>query len=147
AFLENQPLDGKPSTEEKVLKVKSRTDFYKVLAQEMGSAQRSIKGLTRLDMHHHVLHDALQKASDRNVTIQLAGEHPESFIEKMSGMENVELKHAQHGLHAYVIDDQKVIMLLSDMRFERPEYHFTIWPENTALAQALTQTFDSHWGE
>ena len=45
--------------EEKVLKVKSRTDFYKILAQEMGEAKSEIIGLTTLDVHHHLLHNKI----------------------------------------------------------------------------------------
>lgn len=134
------------SNEEKVLKVKSRTDFYKILAQEMDTAQSSIIGLSRLDAHHHLLHDSLKRAAERNVSVKLAGEHPESFQEAMSkNGKNVQLRDAEHGLHAYVIDGKKVVMLLSDLRQDRPEYHFTIWPENKAMAQTLEATFQKHW--
>ncbi|MFH0970383.1 MAG: helix-turn-helix domain-containing protein [Candidatus Diapherotrites archaeon] len=140
-----QPENQAASIEEKILKVKSRTDFYKILAQEIDSTNERITGLTRLDMHHHLLHHALQKAATRNVKIRLAGEHPEEFKEKMQKVDNIELQDAKHGLHAYVMDGKKVVMLLSDMKQEKPEYHFAIWPENTPLARALEQTFDTNW--
>ncbi|MEK6970176.1 MAG: helix-turn-helix domain-containing protein [archaeon] len=140
--------EGEPSNEEKVLKVKSRTDFYKILAQEMDTAHERITGLTRLDAHHHILHDSLKRATERNVSIKLTGEHPEGFKEKMATYgENIHLQDATHGMHAYVIDGKKVIMLLSDLAQDRPEYHFAIWPENTAMAQTLEHTFQRHWNE
>ncbi len=134
------------SSEEKVLKVKSRTDFYKILAQEIDTAQNEIHGLTNLDVHHHILHDSLQRAAERNVTVKFVGDHPESFIETAKKMgKNMHVQKANHGLHAYVIDGKKVVMMMSDITQERPEYHFTIWPENKPLAQTLQQTFDRHW--
>ncbi len=134
------------SSEEKVLKVKSRTDFYKILAQEMDSAQSEIHGLTKLDVHHHLLHDSLHRAAERNVTVKFVGEHPESFIETARKMgKNMHVRNGNHGLHAYVIDGKKVIMMMSDLAQERPEYHFAIWPENKPLAQTLRTTFDQHW--
>lgn len=134
------------SNEEKVLKVKSRTDFYKILAQEVDTAQTSIIGLSRLDAHHHVLHDSLARAAQRNVSVKLAGEHPQAFKEKMAANgKNIQLKDAQHGMHAYVIDGKKVVMLLSDLKQDKPEYHFTIWPDNKAMAETLENTFIQHW--
>ncbi len=133
---------------ERVHKVKSRTDFYKILAQELDTAQTEIKGLTILDAHHHLLHDTLQHAAQRNVSIQFTGEHPESFVETAEKWgKNVQLKKANHGLHAYIIDGKKVVMVLSDFKQDKPEYHFTIWPENKGLVQALNQTFQTQWGK
>jgi sugar-specific transcriptional regulator TrmB len=136
------------SSDEKVLKVKSRTDFYKILAQEMDSANKTIIGLSRLDAHHHLLHDALKRATERNVTVRLVGEHPPSFKESMAiHGKKVQLRDANHGMHAYVMDGKKVVMLLSDLKQEKPDYHFAIWPENQPLAQTLQQTFDMNWVE
>ncbi|MBM3282350.1 MAG: hypothetical protein FJY86_03355 [Candidatus Diapherotrites archaeon] len=134
------------SMSEKVLKVKSRTDFYKILAQEVDAAQKEVRGLTALDVHHHLLHDALERAAKRNVNVQLVGDHPDSFKEKSKTWgKNIQLKDAQHGLHAYVMDGKKVVMLLSDLKKEQSDYHFAIWPENSALAETLQNTFTTHW--
>lgn len=132
--------------DEKVLKVNSRTDFYKILAQEIDSAKTEIRGLTKLDAHHHLLHDALTHATQRNVNVRLAGAHPSAFKEYAQKWgQSVQLKDAQHGLHAYVIDGKKVVLLLSDLAQEKPEYHFAIWPNNPAMAQTLQNTFNAHW--
>ncbi len=138
--------EGVISNDEKVLKVKSRTDFYKILAQEIDTAQTSIIGLSRLDVHHPILHESLKRATERNVSIKFTGEHPESFKEKMAtNGKNIQLRDAQHGLHAYVMDGKKVVMLLSDLGQERPEYHFAIWPDNQAMAQTLETAFQKNW--
>jgi sugar-specific transcriptional regulator TrmB len=141
-----QQMSDQKSTEERVLKVKTRTDFYKILSQEMDSAEKEIIGLTRLDVHHPILHDSLRKASGRDVTVRLIGEHPEAFKEAGRRINGVRLKDSQHGMHAYVIDGRKVIMLLSDMKKEKPEYHFAIWPENKSLAQTIQNRFVQEWG-
>lgn len=140
------PADIQGMGDEKVLKVNSRTDFYKILAQEIDSAKTDIQGLTKLDAHHHLLHDALTHASQRNVHVQLAGTHPPAFKEYAQKWgKNVQLKDAAHGLHAYVIDGKKVVLLLSDLAQEKPEYHFAIWPNNPAMAGTLQNTFNAHW--
>lgn len=144
--IEKDSITSQVNTEEKVLKVKSRTDFYKILAQEVDAAQSNVQGLTALDVHHHLLHDALSRAAQRNVSVKLTGTHPESFKEKCKTMgKNVELQDAQHGLHAYVMDGKKVVLLLSDLKKDQSEYHFAIWPENKALAQTFQKTFDENW--
>lgn len=144
--LEQNNATQTTNTDEKVLKVKSRTDFYKILAQEVDAAQSEVRGLTALDIHHHLLHDALSRAAKRNVSVKLTGEHPQEFKEKSKGWgKNVELQDAQHGLHAYVMDGKKVVLLLSDLKKDQSEYHFAIWPDNKPLAKTFQQTFNEHW--
>lgn len=143
---ELEKTQGVANTDEKILKVKSRTDFYKILAQEVDGAQKEVRGLTALDIHHHILHESLERASKRNVSIQLTGEHPAAFKEESKKWgENVTLQDSKHGLHAYVMDGKKVVLLLSDLKKDQSEYHFAIWPENKALAETFQQTFDQHW--
>jgi sugar-specific transcriptional regulator TrmB len=143
---ELEKTQGVANTDEKVLKVKSRTDFYKILAQEVDSAQKDVRGLTALDMHHHLLHESLERAAKRNVSIQLTGEHPEGFKHASQKWgENVELQDSSHGLHAYVMDGKKVVLLLSDLKKDQSEYHFAIWPENNAMAKTIQQTFNENW--
>lgn len=145
---ELERTQGVQNNTEKILKVKSRTDFYKILAQEVDSAKKNVHGLTALDVHHHLLHDALSRAAQRNVSVKLTGNHPEGFqeVSKTWG-ENVQLQDAQHGMHAYVIDGKKVVMLLSDLKKDQSEYHFAIWPDNEAMAQTLQNTFNQNWNE
>jgi sugar-specific transcriptional regulator TrmB len=143
---EIEQTQGVLSVDEKVLKVKSRTDFYKILAQEVDSAQKEVNGLTALDIHHHLLHDSLERAAQRNVSIKLSGIHPESFIrESQKWGKNIQLQDATPGLHAYVMDGKKVVLLLSDLKKDQSEYHFAIWPDNEAMAQTFQNTFDKHW--
>lgn len=143
---ELEKTQGVVNVDEKVLKVKSRTDFYKILAQEVDGAQKEVYGLTALDIHHHLLHDSLQRAAQRNVSVKLTGDHPEGFKEASQKWgENVELQETQHGMHAYVMDGKKVVLMLSDLKKDQSEYHFAIWPENKAMAKTIQQTFNQHW--
>jgi hypothetical protein len=34
---------------------------------------------------------------------------------------------------------------MSDLKQDKPEYHFTIWPDNKAMAETLETTFQQHW--
>lgn len=144
--LEKNNANAIPNVAEKILKVKSRTDFYKILAQEVDGAQKEVQGLTALDMHHHLLHDSLEKAAQRNVSIKLMGTHPEAFKEASQKWgKNVQLQDGAHGLHAYVMDGKKVVLLLSDLKKDQSEYHFAIWPDNKPLAQTFQNTFNANW--
>ncbi len=133
-------------SEEKVMKVKSRSDFYKILAQEIEHAQNEVVGLSYIDAHHHLLHDALRKAGERNVHVKFSGTHHASFKEMHSQLGNhIELRDATPHMHAYVIDGKKTVLLLNDLKKERPEYHFAIFPENKEMAQTFISQFAKSW--
>jgi sugar-specific transcriptional regulator TrmB len=132
--------------EEKVMKVKSKTDFYKILAHEIEQAQHEVVGISQIDVHHHVLHDALRKAGEKNVSVKFAGTHHPSFREMHAQLGNhIELREKPSNVHAYVIDGQKTVLLLSDMRKDKPEYHFAIFPQNKEMAQTFTAQFAKQW--
>ena len=54
-------------------------------------------------------------------------------------------RHFKHGLNAFVLDNKKVIMALSDFRKEAPQYHFVIWDNNKHMANALNHYFQKCW--
>src|SRR3989344_1501298 len=131
---------------EKVMKVKEKGDFMRILGQEISGAKKSVHGFTNVSKEYSLLHDAVKKASSRDVEVKIISkivaeqEHAKGY--KDAG---IELRHFDHGIHAYVIDGKKVIMALSDFDQEKPEYHFTIWPDNKPLSAALTHYFDNCW--
>ncbi|QQR93118.1 MAG: hypothetical protein IPJ89_02670 [Candidatus Iainarchaeum archaeon] len=132
--------------EEKIMKVKSKTDFYKILAQEIEHAKSEVIGMTHIDSHHHVLHDALRKAGERNVHVKFAGTHHMGFKEAHSQLgKHIELRDKESGMHAYVIDGTKTILALSDFTKSKPEYHFAIFPENKEMAQTFIAQFAKNW--
>ena len=138
--------DAKEGATEKVMKVKDKGDFMRILGQEISGAKKSVHGFTSVSKEYSLLHDAMRKASSRDVEVKIISkivaeqEHAKNYKEV-----GVELKQFDHGIHAYIIDGKKVIMALSDFDLDRPEYHFTIWPDNKPLSAALTHYFDSCW--
>jgi HTH-type transcriptional regulator, sugar sensing transcriptional regulator len=135
---------GKSKTGETVMKVKDRHDFEKILGQEIESAQESIQGFTEITDKHHALREAVEKAQERNVNVQLLNYYDPATLKKP--LKNVDMKHNEHGLNALVIDNKKVIMALSDFKKDNPEYHFTIWHDNRPVANALGHYFTKCWG-
>lgn len=134
---------------EKVLKVKEKNDFMKILGQELDSANETIHALTPLDKEHSLIKDSVRRASGRNVDVRIIS-HINDVSDKMARdftEAGAKVKALDHGMNAYVIDGKKVVMALSDFSLQKPEYHFTIWPENKPLATALLKYFDHAWGE
>ncbi len=132
--------------EEKIMKVKSKSDFYKILAQEIEHAQHEVVGMTHIDAHHHVLHDALRKAGERNVHVKFSGTHHASFKEMHAQLgKHIELRDSASNLHAYVMDGRKTVLALSDFSKSKPEYHFAIFPDNKEMAQTFIAQFAKNW--
>lgn len=132
---------------EKVMKVKDRHDFLRILGQEIDSAQEQVVAFTHLDKEHGILKESLKKARGKKVNVKVLSSVPKEVaaVAKELSDSGVELKDLDHGMHAYVIDGKKVIMALSDFRREKPEYHFTIWPNNKQMANVLGHYFEKCW--
>lgn len=133
---------------EKVLRVKDKQDFMRIASQEIAGAQKRISGFTSIAEEHGPVKDALKEASGRDVEIKLIGKiagadaHAKELAE-----ENVEMKNFDHGLHAYVIDDKHIVLALSNIEQQKPEYHFTIMRDNKHMASALGSYFEQCWGK
>lgn len=125
---------------EKVMKVKDKQDFEKILGQELLKASKSIQGLTEIQDEHDTIHDALKRAKQKNVTIKLLNAFQSKRLKEVA-----EVKQNNHGMNAFVIDGKKVILAISDFKKQKPEYHFTILNEHAPLANALNHYFDKHW--
>jgi len=128
---------------ESVIKVKDKHDFERILAQELEKAKNTIIGFTEISSKNNVIHNALEKAKQNNVAIKLINSFANEALEKTVN----ELKQLEHGLNAFIIDEKKVVMALSDFKRDKPEYHFTIWQDNRPMANALTHYFEKHWAE
>ncbi|MEM4256884.1 MAG: helix-turn-helix domain-containing protein [Candidatus Diapherotrites archaeon] len=140
-------LKSTSTKNEKVMKVKQKSDFLKILQQEVESANHSIHGLTQLETTHLPLQESIKKVKEKNVEVKLITqitENTKSVAKKLSESGAI-IRDFEHGIHAYVIDNSKVILALSDFKETKPEYHFTIWPENKALANALIKYFNEAW--
>ena len=131
---------GKEEKGEKVMKVKDRQDFERILGQELLKADKSLQGLTEITDEHGIIHEALKRAKDRDVTVKLLNSFPSKKLQDIA-----EVKHLNHGLNAFIIDGKKVVLAISDFKKKKSDYHFTILNEHEAMANALTHYFDSHW--
>ena len=131
---------GKDETGEKVMKVKDKQDFERILGQELLKAGKSIQGLTEITDDHDIIHDALKRAKANNVTIRLLNSFPSKRLKDVG-----EVKSFNHGLNAFIIDGKKIVMAISDFKKQKPDYHFTILNEHQPMANALMHYFDKNW--
>ena len=49
-------------------------------------------------------------------------------------------------LEAYIIDDKKLVIALSDLKSDSEEYSFAIW-HNSPIIEPLKQHFERNWGK
>ncbi len=131
---------GKDDAGEKIMKVKDKQDFERILGQEIGKAREQILGLTEIRDEQGIIHDALKKAKDKNVRIKLLNSNPSKKLKEYS-----ETKTINHGLNAFILDDKKIILAISDFKKQKPGYHFTIMNEHTPMAEALKHYFENNW--
>jgi len=134
---------------ENVMKVKEKTDFMRILSQEIDEAKNNITAFTNVGKEHTLLKDSIKNAVGRKIDIKMMGKAnaEAAKLNKEYAKEPVELRGYDHRLHAYIIDDKKVILGLTDFEQERPEYHFTIWEDNSTMASALQTYFNTCWGK
>lgn len=131
---------GKEEPGETVMKVKDRRDFERILAQEIEKAKESVVGFAEVTDKQHALREAIERAKQNKVSIRLLNAYQNSWLSKAS-----EMKQAEHGLNAFIVDGKRVIMALSDFKQEKPEYHFTIFNYHKPIANALQHYFDKQW--
>jgi len=132
--------NGKDETGEKVMKVKDKQDFDRILGQELLKANKTIQGLTEITDDHDILHEALLRAKNRKVAIRLL-----NSFESKKLKECCEVRQFNHGLNAFIIDDKKIVLAISDFKKQKPEYHFTILNDHQPIARALIHYFDKNW--
>lgn len=132
---------------EKVMKVKDKLDFLRILSQEIALTKNSLTAFTDHSKEYSMVSDAIKKLSQKNVKIQIISSLIDSSHDFSKELKNagIDFKQANHGLEAFILDKKKVILALSDVSQDKPEYHFIIWPENTHMANALQHYFDSIW--
>lgn len=133
---------------EKVIKVKDRQDFIKILAQELGNAKAEVVAFSHTNKSHQpILTDALKKLSSKKVKVRILGNTASEAaqIAKDYNRAGVSTRELDHGLHAYIVDGKKVVLALSDFSEDKPEYHFAIWPEHREIASAFGKYFNEQW--
>jgi len=134
---------------EKVMKVKDRQDYIKILSQEIANASEEVIAFTELKKENEVLKNALKDAATRKVNIKLIShiEETNKAIARELIKHGIDLKIHKHGLNAFVIDGKKVILGLNDFNKENPEYHFAIWDSHEGISEALKTYFSHCWAK
>jgi len=134
---------------EKVMKVKDKSDFMKILGQEIDTAEKSVIAFTGIGKEHTLLKEPMRNAKQRDVEIKLISKIVDANekVVKEYSKAGVNFRDFDHAMNAFVIDNKKVILALSDFADEKPEYHFTIWPNNPDMANAITKYFDHSWSQ
>jgi len=129
---------------ERILKVKAKHDFEKILAEELMKAKHSIKAFTELEKHHFNAINSLKQAS-KNIEVKILSSQLEEELFKSLSSIGAEARHFSHKLNAFIVDEKKVILALNDFSKTGNEYHFSIWQNNESLANALTHYFNACW--
>lgn len=129
---------------ERILKVKAKQDFEKILSEELLKAKTSVKAFTELEKNHFHIINSLKNAS-KNIEVKILSSKPEQELAKNFSSIGAEVKHFSHKLNAFIVDEKKVILALNDFNNAGNEYHFSIWHNNESLANALTHYFDACW--
>ena len=126
----------------RVLRVKDIHDLARILAQEIQTAKSSVIGFAEVLPKHSTLKKAIQELRARNVSVRLL--HPN--IEELAELakKGIDLKEVEHGLEAYIIDDKKLVIALSDLKDEQREYSFAIW-HDAPIIEPLKKHFEHHW--
>lgn len=126
----------------RVLRVKDVYDLVKILAQEIQTAKSSVIGFAEVLPKHSTLKKAICNLRARNVSVRIL--HPN--IEELSELakSGIDLKEAEHGLEAYIIDDKKLVIALSDLKGKQNEYSFAIW-HDAPIIEPLKKHFEHHW--
>ncbi|MEK6958101.1 MAG: helix-turn-helix domain-containing protein, partial [archaeon] len=139
--------DATNGKHEKVMKVKDKNDFMKILGQEIDGANESVIGFTGMGKEFNVVRESMKKAGKRDVEVKLISKILEEERKTAKEIKDagISLKDFDHGMNAYIIDSKKVILAISDFSQENPEYHFTIWPDNKHMANALSKYFEHAW--
>ncbi|MCX8158541.1 MAG: hypothetical protein N3D73_02625 [Candidatus Diapherotrites archaeon] len=133
---------------EKVIKVKDKRDFIRILAEEIEKANNSIIGFSHLDIEHiEPIKESVKKAIQKNVNVMVI-QNKDVLQRKGSFgdiLEKASIKGYDHELNAYIIDNNKVILGISNIKENKPEYHLTIWKSNPIMIAMIKNHFDEVW--
>lgn len=145
--LKNMGPASDDTESEKVMKVKDKNDFLKILAQEIEKAKKEVLAFSKVGQGHSLLKQKLKTAAQKNVNVRLISHvlGDATALSKELKEAGIKNKNYKHGMTAFVIDNKKVILALSDLEKPKTEYHFTIWPNNVHLATAFSHYFDKCW--
>lgn len=141
------PIKGNDEPSEKVMKVKDKTDFWKILGQEISGAKSEIIAFSPHQALDPAVQDAFKHALSHDVKVRVLHQGPSTESTKLLGKHGAQIGQHDHGLHVYLIDQQKVVMGLTDFNKPRGEYHFSIWNHHAPLASALRTHFDTCWND
>jgi len=146
-FKKSMPTGFLNDGSEKVMKVKDKLDFLRILSQEIALTKQSLTAFAENSQNYSIVSDAIKKVSEKKVKIKIISSLLEADHDFSKELKNakIDFRQTNHGLEAYIMDKKKVVLALSSILTEKPEYHFIIWPDNEHLANALQHYFDKLW--
>ncbi len=133
------------SDAEKVLKVKDKNDFARILAQEIDSAKKSVVGFSNFVYDNNFLLDAMHRAVDKKIDIKLISQNTEKALAQDLAKKGAQVKQSEHDLEAFIVDDKKVILSMNNLSSSKNGFHFTIWPNSTHMANVFSHYFNKVW--
>ena len=125
---------------ETVMKVKDRRDFERILAQEIAKTKTTLVGFSEMTDKEHELKEAIERAKEKKDNLKLINAYQNNWLKKIA-----ETRQFEHGLNAFILDNKRVVLALSDYKQEKPEYHFTIFRQHKPIVNALQNYFDKVW--
>ena len=135
SFFKDENLEENNS----LVSVNKELDFVKLLNEELSKANNSIIGFSSNEIENKNIVDSLNKAINKKIDVKLLlkPELNSSFDSK----DNVKIKN--HSLSAYIIDNKKVIMKLSNE--EEQIYKMGILNNHNGIKKMLNNYFYSNW--
>ncbi|MCD6479120.1 MAG: hypothetical protein J7L44_04525 [Candidatus Diapherotrites archaeon] len=128
----------------RVLRVKDRNDLAKIIALELQTAERSVLGFAEVLPKHIALRKTIKALKEKDVDVRIL--HPRTNELAEFVKYGIDVRQANHGLEAYIIDDKKLVIALSDLKSDSEEYSFAIW-HNSPIIEPLKQHFERNWGK
>ncbi|MEM4662611.1 MAG: helix-turn-helix domain-containing protein [Candidatus Diapherotrites archaeon] len=128
----------------RILRVKDKNDFIKMVALELQSAENSVMGFAEVLVKHQPVKKVIKNLKEKNVQVKIL--YPKANELEDLLKQGIDIKPANHGMEAYIVDNKKLIIALTDLKKEGEEYCFAVW-NNAPLIEPLRQHFERNWSE
>jgi len=125
--------------------VKGRTNLYDHMHSMIKSAKKSISIITTengLNRKTEALKNALQKASDRGVSIRILAPNNSPQLKGIADMRTIDKTVSTR---MCVIDGSQVVLMPLDDKSTHANYDFGIWVNTEFLALSFEKIFDILW--
>ncbi len=116
---------------EQLIKLKTERDMERVILQELGKAKEGVVAFTNLKPGNKKIISILKELSQKKDV---------KVINANNEMHGLNAVHKPHDLHAYIIDDSRLLMGLN----KEPNYNLAVL-NNKHMINALKSYFEQNW--